>query len=73
MVITTPAIARLFLRPRLWAFEHLQAGDFGPVICRRGRAYYVDLAAVEAFAGRSFTPVQLAAAGITQPHQEKVT
>jgi hypothetical protein len=70
MLITAPIIGRLFMRPRLWAYEHLKAGDFSPAVHRCGRADCVDLASVEAFAGRHFTPAQLAAAGIKQPHQE---
>ena len=69
MLVTAPTIARLFLRPRLWAYEHLKAGDFGPPVYRRGRAGCVDLAGVEAFAGRHFTPAQLAAAGAKQPQE----
>jgi hypothetical protein len=71
MLITTPIIGRLFARPRLWAYEHLKAGDFGPAVYQRGRADCVDLAGVETFAGQSFTPAQLiaAAAGITKPRE----
>jgi len=65
MLIAGPAIARLFARPRLWAHKAIRRGRFGPVVKRRGRALLVDLTAVEAAAGTTFTPAQLAAAGVT--------
>jgi hypothetical protein len=65
MLIGGPAIAKLFARPRLWAYKRIKSGRFGPAMKRRGRALLVDLAAVEAAAGTAFTPAQLAAAGVT--------
>jgi hypothetical protein len=65
MLIAGPAIAKLFARPRLWAYKRIRNGRFGPIVKRRGRALLVDLAAVEAAAGTIFTPAQLAAAGVT--------
>jgi len=71
MLVTAPPIGRLCGRPRLWACIQIKAGRFGPVIRRRGRAYQVELANVEAALGVRFSPAQLAAAGITiQPEQE---
>ena len=70
MLVTAPIIGRLFMRPRLWAYEHLKAGDFGPAIHRRGRADCVTLASVEAFAGQPFTPAQLTAAGIKSQKED---
>jgi hypothetical protein len=64
MLVTAPSIARLAARPRLWAFEQIKKGRFGPVVSRRGRAYVVELAAVEAALGMTFTPAQLACAGV---------
>ncbi len=70
LLITPPTIGRLLRRPRRWAQRRVVAGAFGPVLKRRGRTYYVDLAAVEAFAGQNFTPAQLAAAaGATQAQE----
>jgi hypothetical protein len=69
MLIAGPAIAKLFARPRLWAFKRIKRGEFGPVVKRRGRALLVDLAAVEAATGMTFTPAQLRAAGlVVTPH-----
>jgi hypothetical protein len=65
MLIAGPAIAKLFARPRLWAYKGIKRGRFGPVVKSRGRALLVDLAAVQAAAGTTFTPAQLAAAGVT--------
>jgi len=64
MLITGPTIARLVLRPRRWAHRRVIAGDFGAVVARRGRAQLVDLAAVEARLGVTFSPQALAAVGI---------
>jgi hypothetical protein len=75
-LVAGPVIARLFARPRLWAYKRIKRGRFGPVVKRRGRALLVDLAAVEAAAGTTFTPAQLAAAGvpvtvtITKPEED---
>jgi hypothetical protein len=65
MLIAGPAIAKLFARPRLWAYKAIKSGRFGPVVKRRGRAQLVDLAVVQAATGMTFTPAQLAAAGLT--------
>jgi len=64
-------IARLLGRPRMWAYRQVEADRFGPILYRRGRWSYVSLAAVEAYAGHTFTPAQLLAAGVNQPHQEQ--
>jgi hypothetical protein len=69
MLITTPAIAKLFLRPRLWAYRQAKAGRFGPVIRRRGRAFYVPLRNVAAYRGSAFSADQLAALGLTRTEE----
>lgn len=61
MRLTPPQVGRLLARQRVWAWHHVKAGDFGPCV-RIGRAWHVDLAAVEEFAGVKFTPAQIAAA-----------
>jgi hypothetical protein len=65
MYLTAPPIARLVGHRRLWAWVQIKRGRFGPVVRRRGRALEVELANVEAALGRTFSPEQLAAAGIT--------
>jgi hypothetical protein len=55
----------------MWAYRQVEADRFGPILYRRGRWSYVSLAAVEAYAGHTFTPAQLLAAGVNQPHQEQ--
>jgi hypothetical protein len=70
MLVTPPTIGKLLQRPRRWAQRRVVAGAFGPIMRRRGRTYYVDLAGVEAFAARHFTKEQLAAAaGVKQPQE----
>lgn len=71
MLVTAPTIGRLAGRPRLWAYCQIRRGRFGPSR-RRGRAYEVELANVEAALGIGFSPEQLAAAGITihSEHEE---
>jgi hypothetical protein len=65
--VTAPTIAKLRNRPRQWAFRRMRAGTYGPIVLRRGRWCYVDLAAVEAVEGIKFPPERLAAAGIHIP------
>jgi len=48
----------------------MRAGTYGPIIYRRGRWCYVDLAAVEAVEGIKFPPERLAAACIHTPSTE---
>jgi len=72
MLITAPPIGRLSSRPRLWANLQIRRGRFGPVFRRRGRAYQVELAAVEAALGVRFSSDQLVAAGITIPSEQEV-
>lgn len=71
MLVTPPTIGKLLQRPRRWAHRRVVAGAFGPIVMRRGRTLLVDLSAVEARTGQTFTPAQLAAAGIKQPYQEQ--
>lgn len=63
MLISTPTIARLALRPRLWAYRYAKAGYFG-LVDQRGHALLVDHRNVERRLGRRFFPTQLATAGI---------
>jgi hypothetical protein len=69
MLVSAPTIARLLGRPRLWAHRQAIRGTFGAILHRRGRAYEVELAAVERALGLTFTPSQLSAAGIS-PHED---
>ncbi len=62
MRVRTPVIARLFGRNRVWARRHALAGDFGPITSGIRGALEVELAGAERYAGRAFTPEQLAAA-----------
>jgi len=62
--VTAPTIARLKGRPRMWAYRRLVAGKYGPVIRRRGRWQYVDLAAVEQAEGMTFPADRLVEAGV---------
>lgn len=73
MLVTAPIIGRLTARPRLWAYRRIVAGRFGPVHRRQGHALLVDLAGVEAATGTTFSPAQLAAAGVahTRQHSEE--
>jgi hypothetical protein len=61
MKLTPPQVGRLLARPRAWAWLHIRVGDFGPAR-RAGRAWCVDLADVEAFAGGKFSDAQIFAA-----------
>lgn len=72
MRVTTPTIARLFARRRLWAYEHAIRGAFGPIVGKRGRHLILDLAHVEARTGCQFSPAQLKAAGVHVPHEQEV-
>jgi len=71
MLITAPPLGRLFGHKRAWAHRQIVAGRFGPVR-RRGRAYLVELREVEREAGRKFSPAQLAAACLHQPHEKEI-
>jgi hypothetical protein len=51
----------------------MRAGTYGPIVYRRGRWCYVDLAAVEAVEGIAFTAARLAAAGIHITQQAEAT
>jgi hypothetical protein len=69
MLVTASAIARLAGYRRLWAWVQIKRGRFGPVVRKRGRTFEVKLASVEAALGMTFSPEQLAAAGIS-PHED---
>jgi hypothetical protein len=63
LLVTAPVVAKLALRPRLWAYRQLKAGRFGAVTRRKGRALEAELAGVEAVLG-PFPPERLRAAGL---------
>jgi hypothetical protein len=71
MLVTTPIVAKLFCRPRLWAYRRAKAGRFGPIVRRRGRALYLPLSGVERSIGRRFSHEQLAAVGLTRREYEE--
>jgi hypothetical protein len=58
MLVSSPFIGRLMVRPRKWAQRRIVAGDFGPIV-KRGRANLVDLRNVQAATGKSFSPQQI--------------
>jgi hypothetical protein len=62
-LIPVPAIGILHGRDRKWAWRRARAGSFGPLVTISGD-YFATLAGAERYAGRPFTVVQLAAAGI---------
>jgi hypothetical protein len=75
IVLTTPQVARLLARCRTWAWIHATRGDFGETFRATdmpGAPWLVDLAGVEAYAVRKFTPDQIAAAtnSTAQPMKE---
>jgi hypothetical protein len=70
MLLTSTQVARLVARPRFWGTRAFKRGQFGPVICGKGRALFVELAAVQRSLGVTFTPEQLRAAGVWVPERE---
>jgi hypothetical protein len=68
VLVTAPVIARLAGYRRLWAWVQVKRGRFGPVR-KRGRAFEVELASVEAALGMKFSAEQLRAAGISNPEE----
>jgi len=60
-LLSTPTIALLFGRSPLWAWRRALAGSFGKLTTISGDLH-ASQDAVEHYAGRSFTPDQLAAA-----------
>lgn len=65
MQLTPPQISKLFGRERKWGWRRVRAGTFGkarPGGGVNGRAWTVSLEAVEAYAGRKFSPEQIEAA-----------
>lgn len=67
MTLTGSQVARLFGRSRGWGWMHVRAGDFG-VPRRVGHVWFVDLSAVEKYAGRSFSQSQIRAAQLSARH-----
>ena len=65
-LISGPVIAKLALRTRKWAHEHMRRGTFGPLTVDSCGVLYADLAAVERRLGGPITRAQLdrAAGGI---------
>ena len=65
-LISGPVIAKLALRTRKWAHEHMRRGSFGPVTVDSGGVLFADRAVVERRLGGPITPAQLerAAGGI---------
>jgi hypothetical protein len=61
VLISGPAIAKLCLRTRKWAHEHLRRGSFGLVIEHDG-TIFAELPAVELHSGMHFTAEQIEAA-----------
>jgi hypothetical protein len=47
VLISGPVIAKLALRARKWAHEHMRRGSFGPLTVDSSGVLYADLAAVE--------------------------
>ena len=67
VLISGPVIAKLALRTRKWAHEHMRRGTFGPLTVDSFGVLYADLATVERRLGGPITPAQLerAAGGIS--------
>ena len=67
VLISGPVIAKLALRTRKWAHEHMRRGSFGPLTVDSSGVLYADLAAVERRLGGPITRAQLegAAGGIS--------
>jgi len=68
LLVTAPVVARLALRPRLWANRAIRRGEFGPVHRNYGRALKVELSYVEQALG-PFPPERLRAAGLRMPER----
>ena len=58
-MISGPAVAKLCARTRKWANQHMHRGSFGKITEGRNDVLYVDLTAVERYAGQKFTAAQL--------------
>jgi hypothetical protein len=67
VLISGPVIAKLALRTRKWAHEHMRRGSFGLVTVDSCGVLFADLAAVERRLGGPITRAQLdrAAGGIS--------
>jgi hypothetical protein len=65
-LISGPVIAKLALRTRKWAHEHMRRSTFGPVVERDGMIY-AELSGIERCLGGPITRAQLdrAAGGIS--------
>jgi formate hydrogenlyase subunit 4 len=70
--ITPPIVGRLLAISRVMAHRRVVSGNFGAVH-RRGIVHEVDLANVAACVGITFTPSQLAAAGVPAEIEEIAT
>ena len=58
-LISGPVIAKLALRTRKWAHEHMRRGSFGPLTVDACGVLFADLAAVERRLGGPITPARL--------------
>ena len=67
MRVTPPIIGRLLAVSRVMAHRRVVAGDFGEIFEGRGGAHEVELEAVQARLGVTFTAEQLADAGVLIP------
>ena len=58
-LISGPVIAKLALRTRKWAHEHMRRGTFGPLTVDSCGVLFADCAAVERRLGGPITQAQL--------------
>ena len=67
VLISGPVIAKLALRTRKWAHEHMRRGTFGPLTVDSCGVLFAELSSVESRLGGPITPAQLdrAAGGIS--------
>jgi hypothetical protein len=59
VLISGPVIAKLALRTRKWAHEHMRRGSFGPLTVDSFGVLFADLATVERRLGGPITQAQL--------------
>ncbi len=67
VLISGPVIAKLALRTRKWAHEHMRRGTFGPLTVDSCGVLFAELSSVESRLGGPITRAQLdrAAGGIS--------
>jgi hypothetical protein len=66
ILVSGPVIAKLCLRTRKWAHEHLRRGSFGRVLEHNG-VLFAELREIEQHVGTTFDQAQIVAAG--RPNQ----